>query len=568
MNASSGRHAAPDADVFPLPVLAEMEDLNEPPPAEGCAGKEAPKARAEEWFPSHKYFIAGTWANFSPLAMQWDGSNFVHCMTVGSKGWESFQILQGGDWDKTYYPSVKDASPLTKHTLKGPDKQGNGKNWTVGVPPDKTTSERNAAKSGDHYRIVVTVDEDSMVTKVDWAQLAPGDLKASVTKELGRPMLGPRRVLVLRHGSRPNGEIDPPLDLLGFRQAEQAAKHLGKEAQKLGVAPIKAIFCSPFLRAQQTAAPVAQALNLRICVEEGFCELLAHQWLHDEDPLPWLGPLREGLPPNTLFDREYKSAAKPPYPDCVGRMRKGDAEGRKKPTKRHRRAIEVALAAAKGGSVLVVAHGATHDFLAEALCPMEHIQANHTPHCVDHCGITEIQEEAPSVDGRAGSWHLLSFGACPWQKDLVQRLKKAAEMQAAEAEQRAKTEAEPDAPAPVAPVAKTWAERKAEEEARSRTAAMNAIREEQQQAQEEFDHDQPIWVVVGGETSRGILVRSGASLHSRELSRLETGARVVQIEVKRDRLHYRKLRGDGPDFGWVSIKHKDVELMRREDQPE
>jgi len=98
-----------------------------------------------------------------------------------------------------------------------------------------------------------------------------------------------------------------------------------------------------------------------------------------------------------------------------------------------------------------------------------------------------------------------------------------------------------------------------------RAAAAEALRDQQRLEQEAYEYEQPIWVVVGGATTRGILARSGASLHSRELDRLKTGARVIQLGLKRDRLHYRKLEGDGPEFGWVSIRNKDGELMRRED---
>mmetsp|Transcript_102657 Transcript_102657/g.306586 ORF Transcript_102657/g.306586 Transcript_102657/m.306586 type:complete len:535 (-) Transcript_102657:86-1690(-) len=512
--------------------------------------------KEEEWFPSHKYFIAGTWSNFSPVAMHWDGSNFVHLMAVGSKGWESFQILQGGDWDRTYYPSVRNANPFANWKLRGPDNQGNGKNWTLGVPPDDGCNAKNAAKGGEHYRITVAVDGESLVTEVAWKQLTPQEVKDAPPSS-GLRARGPRRVLVLRHGSRPDTVADPPLDALGFRQAEQAAMHFGRDAKKIGVAPITALFCSPFLRALQTAAPVAQALNLPICVEEGFCELLAHQWLHAQDPLPSLGPLREGLPPASLLDGEYRSAVRPSYPDVIGRMRKGDTEGRRRPTKRHRQAIQAALAAAQGGSVLVVGHGATHDFLAEALCPQQHLQVNHTPHCVPHCGITEILEQA-------GTWHLAAFGSLPWQGEPAREAKLEAERRSKPDDDGPPAAAEPVATPAQAP-SKTLAERMAEEDARVRAAAAEALRDQQRLEQEAYEYEQPIWVVVGGATTRGILARSGASLHSRELDRLKTGARVIQLGLKRDRLHYRKLEGDGPEFGWVSIRNKDGELMRRED---
>jgi len=509
-------------------------------------------AKEEEWFPSHKYFVAGTWSNFSALPMHWNGSDFVHVVTVGSKGWESFQILQGGQWDKTYYPSAKDANPYLEWKLRGPDSFGNGKNWTIGIPPDKGCDERNVAKTGEHFRITVSIDGQSDVTEVSWKQLTSAEMKEALPRSRLRA-LGPRRILVLRHGSRPDNAADPPLDLLGFSQAKQAARHLGREAQKIGVAPIMALFCSPFLRAQQTAVPVAQALKLPIRVEEGFCELLAHQWLFSEDPLPCLGLQRDGRPPASLFDQAYKSAVKPFYPDIVGRMAKGDAEGRRRPTKRHRKAIQAALSAARGGSVVVVGHASTHDFLAQALCPMEHLEANHTPHCVDHCSITEILEQD-------GAWRLAAFGARPAREEPAQQVKPDAEPRQPKPDE----EPPPAASEPAAAPAKSIAARLADEDARAKAAAIRALREEGRLAQQAYEDDQPVWVVVGGAGSNGIVARRGVSLHSPELNRLQMGARVVQLDLKRDRLHYRKLEGDGPDFGWVTVKNKDGELVRRE----
>ena len=86
-----------------------------------------------------------------------------------------------------------------------------------------------------------------------------------------------RRLLVLRHGSRPDRGVDPPLDALGRQEAAQAAMYLAREAamRTKDTMPIVAIYCSPFRRALETAVPVARALKLPICVEWGSCELLA-----------------------------------------------------------------------------------------------------------------------------------------------------------------------------------------------------------------------------------------------------------------------------------------------------
>jgi len=70
------------------------------------------------------------------------------------------------------------------------------------------------------------------------------------------------------------------------------------------------------------------------------------------------------------------------------------------------------------------------------------------------------------------------------------------------------------------------------------------------------------WVVVGGDAEKGgIVVREGESLRSTTLPRLATGAKVEQLERIGDRVHFRKLEGDGPKEGWVSFTVKGKELL-------
>jgi len=64
-----------------------------------------------------------------------------------------------------------------------------------------------------------------------------------------------------------------------------------------------------------------------------------------------------------------------------------------------------------------------------------------------------------------------------------------------------------------------------------------------------------VWIVVGGSEAGGIIVRKGKSVQSAEYNvRLSTGTKVEELELQGKRLHYKRLRGDGPDFGWVSIE--------------
>jgi broad specificity phosphatase PhoE len=79
-------------------------------------------------------------------------------------------------------------------------------------------------------------------------------------------------VLLIRHGQsegnaarRFGGHTPTPLSALGRRQAEATARALGRET-------ITAIYASDLLRAVETAAPLARALNLEIRQTDAFRE--------------------------------------------------------------------------------------------------------------------------------------------------------------------------------------------------------------------------------------------------------------------------------------------------------
>jgi len=73
------------------------------------------------------------------------------------------------------------------------------------------------------------------------------------------------------------------------------------------------------------------------------------------------------------------------------------------------------------------------------------------------------------------------------------------------------------------------------------------------------------WLVVGGLNDKGgILVRQGDTLASNAVEeRLAPGAVVDEIEVKGDRLHFKKRRGKGPSEGWVTINLNGKVLVER-----
>jgi len=95
---------------------------------------------------------------------------------IGRNNWESFQILYDGDWKKAIYPDQKDASPHNPHKILGPDDDGNGKNWTVGLNSNDKSGE------GVCYQIKLILGDDNTASKVEWVRLgtnSPGVLEAS-----------------------------------------------------------------------------------------------------------------------------------------------------------------------------------------------------------------------------------------------------------------------------------------------------------------------------------------------------------------------------------------------------
>lgn len=113
-------------------------------------------------------YITGTWSEWKPSPMDWDGFRFTYLLQIGENGWESFQIMVGQKWDATVHPSCPDANPFMNYRVQGPDNKGHGKNWTIGIPPGKAIHKMNAAKAGDQYQIVVTMDEQNYPHRVTW----------------------------------------------------------------------------------------------------------------------------------------------------------------------------------------------------------------------------------------------------------------------------------------------------------------------------------------------------------------------------------------------------------------
>lgn len=76
-----------------------------------------------------------------------------------------------------------------------------------------------------------------------------------------------------------------------------------------------------------------------------------------------------------------------------------------------------------------------------------------------------------------------------------------------------------------------------------------------------------MWRVVGGGMKGGIVVRHGKSLDSAQHAvRLSVGALLREVELSGERLHYRKIYGEGPWSGWVSLSARGRPLLELEEQ--
>lgn len=116
--------------------------------------------------PYFKLFVVGTWNDFQPVEMEWQGEVFLFPIQIGSNGWESFQILKNGSWDQTVYPSIADATPYEEHTVCGPDSKGHDKNWMIGKYTD------DKAKPGAEFAIIAAIDRRGKVAVVSWQIMA------------------------------------------------------------------------------------------------------------------------------------------------------------------------------------------------------------------------------------------------------------------------------------------------------------------------------------------------------------------------------------------------------------
>jgi broad specificity phosphatase PhoE len=156
-----------------------------------------------------------------------------------------------------------------------------------------------------------------------------------------------KTVWIARHGHRfdfaypewfltAERRYDPALSDEGFVQVQQLANRLQQE-------PIDHLFCSPFLRAIQTAHPISQVLELPIKIERGLGEWLNPDWMTE---YPQTSPL-EDLTQKYAIDQSYFSRLIATYPESESAMMQRMAS------------IAGQLVADFSGNLLLVGHGAT-----------------------------------------------------------------------------------------------------------------------------------------------------------------------------------------------------------------
>jgi broad specificity phosphatase PhoE len=127
-----------------------------------------------------------------------------------------------------------------------------------------------------------------------------------------------RRIWIVRHANRLDFErtewfndaefpYDPPLAESGLTQAKDLA-------EQLATSEIKHIFTSPYLRAIQTAYPVAQKGQLPIKMEYGLREWLCQEWT---DGMPSITPVSRLYSQYPLIEKDYESIVYPSYPETA-----------------------------------------------------------------------------------------------------------------------------------------------------------------------------------------------------------------------------------------------------------
>jgi broad specificity phosphatase PhoE len=181
-------------------------------------------------------------------------------------------------------------------------------------------------------------------------------------------------IWLTRHGNRadfvdPDWRLraarphDPPLSPDGVEQARQLGWRLVGEG-------VEHLFASPFLRTVETAAHVADALDLPIRIEDGICEMLNPDWFPVEPDLLPLERLAEVFP---RVDATYRSRVLPRYPESWDEL-----------VARSNRTVRL-LADEFHGDLLVITHGGSLIGVGQGLLNDPHRQIDWPL-----CGLTKL----------------------------------------------------------------------------------------------------------------------------------------------------------------------------------
>ena len=132
------------------------------------------------------------------------------------------------------------------------------------------------------------------------------EIQRAVNRRRRIALMRRSEIYLIRHGIRqdfvdPSWKLsapepnDPPLAEAGLRQGEDIAAALADSG-------IRAIYCSPFLRALQTAAASSNRLSIPVRIEPGFEEWLSPEYFSAP---PSLLSLRDAIVICPLVDVDY-----------------------------------------------------------------------------------------------------------------------------------------------------------------------------------------------------------------------------------------------------------------------
>jgi len=108
---------------------------------------------------------AGTWdMMLHPVRLLWKVGGYCHAfLQLGPKCRESFQIFEDGRLQRSFSPSVDDASPYKEYAIEGPHAFSKGSRcWTLGADP------RDEAHVGGRFEIRLRLTGDGRPSALDW----------------------------------------------------------------------------------------------------------------------------------------------------------------------------------------------------------------------------------------------------------------------------------------------------------------------------------------------------------------------------------------------------------------